>query len=116
MAVVRELNMKFDAHTFEAGSVRMRYFTAGSGQPLLFLHGGGVKAMTYRKNLELLAQRFYLIAPDIPPFGGSSMPPTIWDFNDYAKYFARFLDTLGYEHVTVIGHAYGGGIALCLAA
>lgn len=106
--------MKFDVHTFEANGVRTRYFVAGEGRPLLFLHGGGVRAMTYRKNLELLAQRFYVIAPDIPPFGASSMPPTVWDFNDYAKYFSAFLDSLSLEGVTVVGHSYGGGIALCL--
>ena len=94
----------------------MRYYTAGSGAPLLFLHGGGTKAMTYRNNLELFAQRYYVIAPDIPPFGASDMPPAVWDFRAYAEFFARFLDELGCASLTVIGHSYGGGIALCLAA
>jgi pimeloyl-ACP methyl ester carboxylesterase len=108
--------MRFDAHTFEADGVRMRYFTGGLGPPLLFLHGGGVKAMTYRKNLELLAERYFVIAPDVPPFGGSSIPKEVWDFNDYGRYFSAFLDALQVNDVTVLGHSYGGGIALCLAA
>ena len=108
--------MEFHAHRYRAGGVTMRYYTAGSGAPLLFLHGGGTKAMTYRNNLELFAQRYYVIAPDIPPFGASDMPPAVWDFRAYAEFFAHFLDDLGCASLFVVGHSYGGGIGLCLAA
>ena len=106
----------FEIHYYEAKGVRMRYYTAGAGSPLLFLHGGGVQALTYRKNLELLAQRFFVIAPDIPPFGASSMPPNIWNFIDYANFFSGFVDSLALTGLAVVGHSFGGGIAYCLAA
>lgn len=106
----------FASQFYESDGVRMRYFTAGAGAPLLFLHGGGVRAMTYRRNLESFARDFFVIAPDVPPFGASSMPPAEWDFINYADYLSGFVESRGLEKLTVSGHSFGGGIAFCLAA
>ncbi|MBD3329290.1 hypothetical protein GF357_02240 [Candidatus Dojkabacteria bacterium] len=66
--------------TFETDNIQIKYTSMGKGKPLLFLHGGGVRALTYKKNLELLSQRYHVIAPDIPGFGKSSVPEELWNF------------------------------------
>jgi len=60
----------------------------------LLLHGGGVCASTYTKNIELLAKKYQVIAPDIPCFGESSVPSEVWGFEEFANLFSHFIDDL----------------------
>ena len=46
--------MQYEEKYFENEHGKLRYFQAGSGKAILFLHGGGVKAQTYKKFLDLL--------------------------------------------------------------
>ncbi|MBU1110062.1 alpha/beta hydrolase [Patescibacteria group bacterium] len=107
--------MDYSDNFFEADSIQLKYLTAGKGRPLLFLHGGGVNALTYKKNLELLSRKYHIIAPDIPCFGKSSIPNKLWDFKDYATFFSKFIATLSLDNIILVGHSFGGGIALNLA-
>lgn len=107
--------MKQHEYYFKKDKVSMRYFRIGKGNPLLFLHGGGLEAMTYKKSLELLAKDFEVIAVDLPFFGESSTPQKIWDFEDFAKFISDFLDYLNLKEITVVGHSFGGGVALYLS-
>ncbi len=58
----------FEERFLVIDGIRIRYFVCGAGKSLLFLHGGGLRAMTYRRNIELLAEKYTVIAPDIPGF------------------------------------------------
>jgi len=95
--------------------VGVRYFVTGSGKPLLFLHGGGVEAKIYAPLFALLAKKYQVIAPDLPCFGGSSVPKTIWGFPEYATLMDRLMVELRLKDVSVLGHSFGGGIALYLS-
>jgi len=106
--------MQFKRHFINLQGIKLRYYTLGSGKPLLFLHGGRVRALTFKKNLELLSKHFLVIAPDLPGHGESSTPDELWTFADYAKFFDLFLEQLKLHHVIVIGYSRGGGIALYL--
>lgn len=88
----------------------------GSGEPLLFLHGGRVRARTFKRLIKQLAERHEVVAPDIPGYGDSPTPYKEWSFVDYAAFFDVFLAKLGLNDVTVVGYSMGGGIALNLAA
>ena len=80
-----KLSMNYEEIFFEADGISLKYITTGKGMPLLFLHGGGVSAFTYKNNFELLSQKYHVIAPDIPCFGESSIPNKLWDFEDFAN-------------------------------
>lgn len=108
--------MKQHEYYFKKDSISMRYFVIGKGKPLLFLHGGGLEAMTYQDGLEILAKDFQVVAVDLPFFGESSTPQKIWDFSDFARFISDFLDYLNLDEITVIGHSFGGGVALHLSA
>ena len=108
--------MDFEKRFFENSGIKTRYFIGGKGDPLLFLHGAGLGASTYSASLKILSKNYLTIAPDMPCFGNSDMPPKIWDFKDYARYFDSFLSSLGLEKVSLVGHSFGGGVALNLAS
>jgi pimeloyl-ACP methyl ester carboxylesterase len=95
---------------------RVSYYKLGHGEPLIFLHGGRVRALTFHKLIEQLAKSYTVIAPDIPGYGDSETPKTVWSFADYANCFDSFLRELKLDSATVMGYSMGGGIAFNLAA
>lgn len=96
----------------------MRVMEAGTGDPLLFLHGWGLSPRTYADGVtRLTAAGVRVIAPALPGFAGSDGPPLRGvDLPFYAERVGRLLDVLGVEKpVFVAGHSFGGGIAIRLA-
>jgi pimeloyl-ACP methyl ester carboxylesterase len=99
---------------------RIRYLVAGSGRPLLLLHGVGESAAYWGAVLPGLAGRYAVYAPDLPGYGasdplGPGAEPTPARF---AAVMAAFLDTVAGPEagpVVVMGHSLGGSIALELA-
>lgn len=81
---------------------------AGSGA-LVFLHGWGSQALHFSKTLERCQS---VVALDLPGFGESQMPETAWSIGDYAHFLKNFLEKLHIEHPTLVGHSFGGNIAI----
>jgi 4,5:9,10-diseco-3-hydroxy-5,9,17-trioxoandrosta-1(10),2-diene-4-oate hydrolase len=102
-----------------AGGVRIRYHEAGEGQPLMLLHGGGPGASgwsNYNRNMEFLSQRFRVIVPDLPGFGGSAKClPDERLFGYLAGVIADFMTVLGISSSHFVGNSLGGGTVLKLA-
>ncbi|WP_430331663.1 alpha/beta fold hydrolase [Rhodococcus sp. ACT016] len=102
----------------ELGGQSVAYGVAGRGRPVVFLHGFGLTHRTYAGAIERLAAtgaRVY--APALPGFGGTDpLSSQRLGFGEYARWVGRFLDTVGVdEPVTVVGHSFGGGVALASA-
>ena len=94
------------------------YGTAGSGAPLVFLHGWGVDDRAYGPALRGLASAgVRVVAPALPGFGGTSgLPSERRSFTGYAEWLAEFMDAVGVdEPAVVVGHSFGGGVAIVLA-
>jgi pimeloyl-ACP methyl ester carboxylesterase len=108
--------MKVARNTITIDNLRVRYYQLGTGMPLLFLHGGRVRALTFKRSLEELSKHYTVIAPDIPGYGASGTPKDIWSYKDYAVFFEGFLEKLGLNDITLAGYSMGGGIAFNLAA
>ena len=87
---------------------------AGSGPPLLFLHGagGGGRWLTFQ---ERLAERFDVLAPSHPGHAGSPAAEWIEHISDLAFHYLDLLDTLGLEQVHLVGASFGGWIAAEMA-
>ncbi len=100
---------------YQYGPDKLKYFQAGSGKVVLFLHGGGVQASSYRGIFNYLSQKYLVFAPDLPCFGKSSVPATVWGYDDYANFLIKFICFLKVKKIAVIGHSLGGGIGLSLA-
>ncbi len=105
--------MPSERGSFGSGEVRPR-----AGTPVLFLHGWGVGPQTYRGALDLLAQSgFEVLAPAQPGFGGTpALRGSACSFSGYASWVARYLAHTGLDGpVGVVGHSFGGGVAIQLA-
>ncbi|WP_216897424.1 alpha/beta fold hydrolase [Nocardia alni] len=92
---------------------------AGSGPAVVLLHGGGPGASgwsNYSRNVEVLAQRFRVIVPDMPGYGRSSKQLDQSDpFGDLARSVGGLLDQLEVPSAHLVGNSYGGAAALRLA-
>jgi pimeloyl-ACP methyl ester carboxylesterase len=101
------------------GGGRAVHATAGDGgSPALFLHGWGIGPLAYSRAMgHLAAIGCRVLAPAQPGFGGTpALGKGECSFPGYARFAARYLDVLGIrEPVTVVGHSFGGGVALQLA-
>jgi 4,5:9,10-diseco-3-hydroxy-5,9,17-trioxoandrosta-1(10),2-diene-4-oate hydrolase len=101
------------------GAVDLHYLEAGSGPPLVMLHGSGpgVSAWSnYRRTIPALARHFQVLAPDMPGFGRSGLPELRTAYPHVAAAgVLRLLDHLGLERAHVFGNSMGGYVALELA-
>ena len=98
-----------------SGEYQLHYHEAGSGSPLLLLHGSGpgVSAWSnFSRNLPVFAQRFRTLCLDMPGFGAS--PAIAWNrvYSQVAADAVRsFLDGLEIESVDIVGNSMGGNVA-----
>ena len=84
--------------------------------PILFLPGWGISTEPYREYLDFLAQKFWVIAPDLPGFGRSPCSRSLTSYQTYANCILQLIERLNLDRVRLIGHSFGGGVALALAA
>lgn len=90
-----------------------------STPPVLFLHGWGLTPRAYTTPLHALADRGHaILAPTLPGFGGSDPLPTHrQNVAGVAEHLGDFLDASAHSGpLDVVGHSFGGGVALALAA
>jgi len=83
---------------------------------VLFLHGWGAPAETYRLLIDHLAGYCRVVAPDLPGFGGSAEPETPWCVDDYVAWTVDFAAALRLERVVLMNHSFGGRISIKLLA
>ena len=103
----------------KAGDVTLHYHDAGTGEPLILLHGGGPGASAWsnwKQNFGPLAETFRVLLVDQPGYGRSDkqiVPGGVWTY--YAKAIAGLMDELGIERANFIGNSLGGGTTLKFA-
>ena len=91
------------------------YVRAGSGPALLLLHGLGCDHTTWFPAIRDLARHFTVIAPDLLGHGVSAKPRADYSVGGYANGMRDLLTVLDIDKVTVVGHSFGGGIAMQFA-
>jgi pimeloyl-ACP methyl ester carboxylesterase len=98
----------------EVGPIQARVLVAGTGDPVLFVHGAG--GLMWDPFLEALAADHTVYAVEHPGGGESDALthlPGIWEL---VLFYDELLDVLGLDTVQVVGHSFGGMVAAELAS
>ena len=102
-------------HQRTVNGFRMHYLLAGSGYPLVLLHGWPQSSYEWRKIIPALAERYTVIAPDLRGLGDSEKPMSGYDKRTLASDVQALVTALGYDRIGVVGHDWGGAVAFYLA-
>jgi pimeloyl-ACP methyl ester carboxylesterase len=96
--------------------VKLYYEEQGKGPPLLLIHGFGASTFTWRFVAPELAKTHRVIAVDLKGFGQSDKPfDERYSVVDQAELLAQLIEEKDLRNLTLVGHSFGGGVALLLA-
>jgi hypothetical protein len=95
------------SHDAEVEGVKLHYMTAGHGTPLILLHGYAETSLMWKPIIPVLAQRFMVIAPDLPGIGDSAIPADGLDMKTAAIRIHALARSLGVQKAEVVGHDIG---------
>jgi pimeloyl-ACP methyl ester carboxylesterase len=91
------------------------YVKMGQGPALLLLHGLGCDHTTWLPVIRDLARHYTVVAPDLLGHGQSAKPRADYSVGGYANGMRDLLTVLNIDKVTVVGHSFGGGVAMQFA-
>jgi len=100
---------QIDSRTAKIDNVELHYLTAGRGPAVILLHGFAETSRMWRPIIPLLAEKFTVIAPDLPGIGDSSIPTdnAEIDMITSARRIHALVRSLGIEKAKVVGHDIG---------
>src|SRR5271167_1803344 len=91
--------------------VKLHYLTAGHGPAVILLHGYTQTSRMWRPIMPLLAEKFTVIAPDLPGIGDSEIPKAGLDMKSAAISIHGLVKSLGIEKARVVVHDIGVMVA-----
>jgi pimeloyl-ACP methyl ester carboxylesterase len=94
---------------------KVRVLEAGSGTPLVYVHGAG-GLFPENPFLDALAKKYHVFAPELPGYGDSSGDDLLEDMLDFTLHGWDVVSELGVERPHLVGHSMGGMIAAEMAA
>jgi haloacetate dehalogenase len=103
--------MMITNHTLHANGVRQHYLEAGSGAPVVLLHGFPETSFAWRHQIPELAKRFRVIAPDLRGYGETDKPASGYDKRTMANDLRELMRELDIPKVSLVGHDRGARVA-----
>lgn len=108
-------------HTADVDGFKVFYREAGDAKKpkLLLLHGFPTSSHMFRELIPLLTDRYHIVAPDLPGFGQSDMPPRNqfkYTFDNIAHVIDRFTEVIGFDRFAVYVFDYGAPTGFRIAA
>lgn len=97
--------------TVDAGGIPTRSLQAGSGVPLIFLHGTSGHLEAFSRNIPSHAARYRVHAIDMLGHGYTGKPDRPYEIPGYAQHLADYLDACGIESAHLAGESLGGWVA-----
>lgn len=100
----------------EIKGTKVHYTEQGEGKPIILMHGWGCDTTTLAsvERVAVATNKVYNI--DFPGFGKSEEPSEVWDVYDYADMLAEFVEKLGIERPSLLGHSFGGRVSIIHAS
>lgn len=97
-----------DRATVQVGALTVSYADAGTGTPVVLVHGGGLTSRMWTGFVEAAAPTHRLLTPDTRNHGGTDNPSGTFDYDLAAADLAGFIAALGLERPVVMGYSDGG--------
>jgi pimeloyl-ACP methyl ester carboxylesterase len=104
------------SRTANVEGVQFHYMTAGKGPAVVLIHGYAETSLMWKPIIPLLAEKFTVIAPDLPGIGDSSIPTDGMDMKTAATRIHALVRSLGVQNAEVVGHDIGLMVAYAYAA
>jgi pimeloyl-ACP methyl ester carboxylesterase len=105
-----------DGEFIRVGEANTHYIRKGKGKPLILIHGIFSSSFVWRKNIDALAEHFDVISLDVKGYGYSDKPADgRYSREDIRQFVLDFMETLKVDRAILVGHSWGGGIAVNLA-
>jgi pimeloyl-ACP methyl ester carboxylesterase len=102
--------------TADVGGLKMHYLKAGHGPAVILLHGYTQTSLMWKPIIPRLAEKFTVIAPDLPGIGDSDIPKDGLDMKSAAIRIHELVKSLGVQKARVVGHDIGLMVAYAYAA
>jgi pimeloyl-ACP methyl ester carboxylesterase len=102
----------FEARQFELHGHRVIYRIAGSGPPVVLIHGMVNSSRHWERVAVHLAETHTVVAPDLIGHGDSATPRGDYSLGAHAASIRDLLTAIGVERATIVGHSLGGGVAM----
>jgi len=105
---------ELEEKTIEVSGINTRYRVVGkSNKKILIFHGWGATSYSWRDISYCMSKKGYeVIAMDLPGFGETSAPNSVWSSDDYVKFLESFVKKIGISNFYLLGHSFGGALAL----
>lgn len=98
-------------------NLKVQYEQMGEGPLIVLFHGWGANKELFKATMQTMAEKYRVVAPDTPGFGGSEEPKEAWsldDYCDFAKAFIHYVAGKDCEEVILGGHSHGGRMMIKL--
>lgn len=96
-------------------NLNINFQVYGNGTPIVVLHGWGDRSDSWYTFAQALSDKYQIFLVDLPGFGGSDAPPSVWGVEDYAQTINGFIKELEIEKPVLLGHSHGGRIISTIA-
>jgi 4,5:9,10-diseco-3-hydroxy-5,9,17-trioxoandrosta-1(10),2-diene-4-oate hydrolase len=108
-------NNGIESLEIEINGQRAHYLKAGSGQPVVLVHGGASDARDWIGTMTALGGRYTFFAPDLPGYGENPRRESGYYLSEFSDFLAGFIDTLKLERPALAGHSLGGRFCMDVA-
>ncbi|MDD4036040.1 MAG: alpha/beta hydrolase [Bacilli bacterium] len=96
-------------------NINYEIYGVQNNKTIILLHGWGTNLNSFKIMADYLNENYKVIAIDLPGFGSSSIPDKVLNITEYSKIIYDLLIKLNVETAVLIGHSFGGRIAITLA-
>ena len=114
-AVIEGSQTGIESLKLKVNGTEAHYLKAGSGPPLILVHGGASDSRDWLDTMTGLSHRYNLYAPDLIGYGQSDRNKDGYYLTDFSDFTAGFMETLGLEKTTLVGHSFGARVCLEIA-
>ncbi len=105
---VQSMKLSVDGH-------QAHYLKAGSGPPVVLLHGGASDSSDWMGTMRALSSYYSFYAPDIIGYGLSDHVKSTYHLEDFVRFTGGFIQEMSLDKPVLIGHSLGGRICLEIA-